>query len=328
MRRTRRGPRRGRRRGGRRASAERTIARCGPRRDARRPPRAASRSGSAPRSGSSGPTGRRSARPSSRPRPAGADDLWIDDHLLVRRGRSRRPEARGLGDAGGAWPRSRAGPARAARGREHVPEPRPDRQARDRPSTTSAAGGRSSASAAAGSRTSIGRSGSSSGAGSASASTGSRRPSPLIRRLLDGERVSHDGRFYTSATPSRPRAGPATPPDPDRRLRPDEDPAARRPPRRPVERLRLAGERSPRATRSSASNARRSAATRRDRADGQPQRRRPIGRGRGASASGRAYVATTSRAKARAGSLVGGPVEEVAEALAEVRARSASATRS
>ena len=48
-----------------------------------------------------------------------------------RRGRPDRRQARGLGDALGARGPDRAHPPRPARRREHVPEPGPDREARD-----------------------------------------------------------------------------------------------------------------------------------------------------------------------------------------------------
>ena len=48
-----------------------------------------------------------------------------------RRGRPDRPEARGLGDAVGAGRPDRARPPRPARRRQHLPQPGPDRQARD-----------------------------------------------------------------------------------------------------------------------------------------------------------------------------------------------------
>ena len=65
----------------------------------------------------------------------------------------------------------------------------------------------------------------------------------LIRRLLDGERVTHEGRFYTmrdalcAPLPVQPTAA-----DPDRWLRADQDPPHDRPLCRPVERLRTARE--------------------------------------------------------------------------------------
>ena len=63
----------------------------------------------------------------------------------------------------------------------------------------------------------------------------------LIRRLLDGERVTHDGRFYRMRDALvRSPARPAAAADPDRWVRPDQDAPHDRPLRRPVERLRPA----------------------------------------------------------------------------------------
>ena len=64
----------------------------------------------------------------------------------------------------------------------------------------------------------------------------------VIRRLLDGERVTHEGPFYRlrgRAVRAAPGAG--TIADPDRRVRPHQDPADDRSIRRPVERLRGSG---------------------------------------------------------------------------------------
>ena len=61
----------------------------------------------------------------------------------------------------------------------------------------------------------------------------------LMRRLLDGERVSHEGRFYTIHDAlCEPRPDPGPPADPRRRQRPEEDAADRRPRRRRLEHAR------------------------------------------------------------------------------------------
>ena len=98
----------------------------------------------------------------------------------------------------------------------------------------------------------------------------------LIRRLLDGERVTHDGRFYAMHDAAvRSAADPGTAADPHRRLRPDQDAAHHGAPRRPVERLRRtragrAGQRRP------ARSVRRDRPpVRRDRADRHRPRRDP-----------------------------------------------------
>ena len=54
----------------------------------------------------------------------------------------------------------------------------------------------------------------------------------LIRRLLDGERVTHDGPLlHVPRRPVRTAAAPAAPPDPHRRQRPEEDAPDHRPAR-------------------------------------------------------------------------------------------------
>ena len=59
---------------------------------------------------------------------------------------------------------------------------------------------------------------------------------PLMRRLFDGERVSHEGRFYTLVDAlCEPRPDPGPPADPRRRERPEEDAAHGRAPRRRLE---------------------------------------------------------------------------------------------
>ena len=64
----------------------------------------------------------------------------------------------------------------------------------------------------------------------------------VIRRLLDGERVTHDGPFYDAARRAvRAATGAGAPADPDRWVGPDQDPADDRSIRRPVERLRGSG---------------------------------------------------------------------------------------
>ena len=61
----------------------------------------------------------------------------------------------------------------------------------------------------------------------------------LIRRLLDGERVTHEGRFYAMHDAAvRSAADPGAPADPHRWLRADQDAAHDGPRCRPVERLR------------------------------------------------------------------------------------------
>ena len=68
------------------------------------------------------------------------------------------------------------------------------------------------------------------GRASASGSTGSTRPSSLMRRLLDGERFSHAGRFYRfDDALLQPAPGPGAPADPRRRGRAEEDAAHGRP---------------------------------------------------------------------------------------------------
>ena len=99
---------------------------------ARRPsPCSPTPSGSAPRSGSSGPTGRRSARRVETAEAAGADDLWIDDHLLADEGDADDAKLEGWTTLAAAGRGHDPRPARPARRREHVPQPGPDRQARD-----------------------------------------------------------------------------------------------------------------------------------------------------------------------------------------------------
>ncbi len=64
---------------------------------------------------------------------------------------------------------------------------------------------------------------------------------PLIRRLLDGETVTHEGRFYRfDEAVCAPRPVQAADPHPHRRLRSEEDAADGGPARGPVEHLRLA----------------------------------------------------------------------------------------
>ena len=93
-----------------------------------------------------------------------------------RRGRPDRRQVRGLDDprrAGGPDP---ARPARPARGGQHVPEPGPDRQARDDARSPLGRPGRARPRAAAGSSSSTTPSGSTSARASATASTGSTSP--------------------------------------------------------------------------------------------------------------------------------------------------------
>ena len=112
----------------------------------------------------------------------------------------RRPvpaDLRGLGAAPRVGPRDRADEARAARRRQHVPQSRARRQARQRRSITSATGERSSASAGHGWSPSTRPTESSSGRGSASAWTGSMSPSRQCARVLDGQEVtSQPGGHY------------------------------------------------------------------------------------------------------------------------------------
>ena len=82
----------------------------------------------------------------------------------------------------------------------------------------------------------------------------------LIRRLLDGERVTHDGPVLRDARRALHAASdPGSPADPHRGLRADEDAAHDRGGRRPVERLRACPTGSRRSARSCASAATRSA---------------------------------------------------------------------
>ena len=105
----------------------------------------------------------------------------------------RRPvpaDLRGLVGARRVGDGDRADAARAARRRQHVPQPGPRRQDSRRRSTTSAAAGRSWASAAPGWSPSTGPTASTSGRASASASTGSTSRSARCAALLDGGTVT------------------------------------------------------------------------------------------------------------------------------------------
>ena len=74
---------------------------------------------------------------------------------------------------------------------------------------------------------------------SASGSTGSTSRSALLRRLLDGERITHDGPLLHDARRAlRAAPGPGPPADPDRRLRAAEDAPDDRPLRRRLEHRR------------------------------------------------------------------------------------------
>ena len=140
----------------------------------------------------------------------------------------------------------------------------------------------------------------------------------LIRRLLDGETVTHDGRYYSMQASGLCAApGPGASADPDRWLRADQDPADDGRHRRPLERLRPArpdrrGERDPapalRGDRPS---------VRRDRADRHDPRRRPRRPGGGPRGLGGDREA--ARAGGRVGSdgsdrglTIGGTIDEVA----------------
>ena len=182
-----------------------------------------------------------------------------------------RPDPRGLVDPLGLVAGHRAGDARADGRRQHVPQPGPDGEARHDPRPPVAAAARCSGSAAHGSSASTTPSGSTSAAASASGSTGSTRPSMLVRRLLDGERVTPrradlpDARRAGGAA-----AGAGAAADHDRRIRAEEDAADAGPVRRPVELDGHARQARASATRSCASTAPRSGATTR-RSSGRPR---------------------------------------------------------
>ena len=176
----------------------------------------------------------------------------------------QQPNPRGLDDAGGVGERDGARHARPDGRRQHVPQPGPHGQARDRPSTTSATVGRSWASAAPGS----------SGSTMRSASNSGRRPGwrldrleesvMLIARLLDGERIARARRTGSIAMHDAlavPRPVQARLPILHRRLGAEEDPPHGRPLRRHLEQPAAPPRRCDARTRSSASAVRRSAAT-------------------------------------------------------------------
>ena len=120
--------------------------------------------------------------------------------------------------------------------REHVPQPGPDRQARDDPRPRQRRPGRSSASAAPGSSGSTTPSASSFGVGlrraARPARRGGRAPAPAARRRAGHPRgpLLHVPRRALPAA-----AGPGPPADPDRRLRAAEDAPDRRALRRRLE---------------------------------------------------------------------------------------------
>ena len=131
---------------------------------------------------------------------------------------------------------------RTARRREHVPQSRPDRQARDhhRPDQRRAVDPRPRRRLVRGRARAFGID---FGIGFGErldrlAEAVRSDPAPARRR------AGHRRRPFLplQRCPRRAAAGPTADPDPDRRVRPDEDPADGRPPRRPLERLRLAGE--------------------------------------------------------------------------------------
>ena len=152
--------------------------------------------GSAPRSGSSGPVGRTCATRASPSSEPGWDSLWLDDHLMSDEGDWERPQARGLGGARGRRRRSRRASGSACscrRRRSATPGSSPSSRRR---SITCRAGGRSSGSAAAGSSGEHDAFGIDFGSGFGERLDRLDEATMLIRRLLDGERVTHTGRFY------------------------------------------------------------------------------------------------------------------------------------
>ena len=64
---------------------------------------------------------------------AGFDDLWLDDHLLSDEGDWRDPKLEGWSTLAAVATRDHPGPDRPPRRGQHLPQSRPDRQARDDP---------------------------------------------------------------------------------------------------------------------------------------------------------------------------------------------------
>ena len=128
---------------------------------------------------------------------AGWDSLWIDDHLLADEGDWRDAKLEGwttLAAAGGADDRASGSGLLVAA--NDVPQPGADRQAGDDARPPVRRSGRPRASAAAGSSGSTTPSGIDFGTGFGERLDRLDEAVGLIRRLLDGERITHEGRFY------------------------------------------------------------------------------------------------------------------------------------
>ena len=138
---------------------------------------------------------------------------------------------------------------------------------------------------------------------------------PLLRRLLDGETVTHEGRFYTFRDAiCAPRPVQDHLPILIGGSGPREDAPARRPVRGHVEHLRDAG-RGGGGRRDPAGGLRgRRAGRARDRAHGEPQRGHPADRAE-AEAAWAGWMAVHRPQDGEAALAAGGPIEEVAASL-------------
>ena len=155
----------------------------------------------------------------------GYDHLWTWDHLYAIFGDPYQPIFEGWSLLAGVGTRDRADPARAARRRQHVPQPGARRQDRHdarphqrRPGDPRHRRGVDGARAH-GPRHRLRH------RASASGSTGSTSRSARCAALLDGETVTSEpgGHYAFDDLRHLPAAGPGAPADHDRRLRREED---------------------------------------------------------------------------------------------------------